>query len=57
MGIKNLDLMTNNPKKVVGLEGYGIKINSRVPIIVEPNPFNEHYLNVKQQDMGHMFDR
>ena len=57
LGITKLDLMTNNPKKVVGLEGYGISINSRVPIVVEPNPYNEKYLDTKQQDMGHMFGR
>lgn len=57
LGITKLDLMTNNPKKVVGLEGYGISINSRVPIVVEPNPFNEKYLDTKQRNMGHMFDR
>jgi 3,4-dihydroxy 2-butanone 4-phosphate synthase / GTP cyclohydrolase II len=53
--LKNLDLMTNNPKKVVGLEGYGIRINSRVPIVIEANAHNEDYLNVKATQMGHLF--
>ncbi len=55
LGITNLDLMTNNPKKIVGLEGYGIKINSRVPIVVEANKHNEGYLDVKSKKMGHLF--
>jgi 3,4-dihydroxy 2-butanone 4-phosphate synthase / GTP cyclohydrolase II len=55
LGIRNLDLMTNNPKKIVGLEGYGIKISSRIPIVIESNKHNEQYLNVKSEQMGHLF--
>lgn len=54
--IKSLDLMTNNPKKIIGLEGYGLKINSRVPIIVAANHHNEGYLQTKVDKMGHMLN-
>jgi 3,4-dihydroxy 2-butanone 4-phosphate synthase/GTP cyclohydrolase II len=47
-------LMTNNPKKVVGLEGYGIKIVGRVPIEIQPNENNIKYLTTKKKKMGHM---
>jgi 3,4-dihydroxy 2-butanone 4-phosphate synthase/GTP cyclohydrolase II len=54
LGIKSLDLITNNPTKVVGLEGYGIHINSRVPLKIEPNIHNTHYLKTKAEKMGHI---
>ncbi len=53
LGLKQLKLMTNNPKKVVGLEGYGMKVVERVPIEVEPQPFNLRYLQTKKDKMGH----
>lgn len=53
LGVKKLDLITNNPKKVVGLEGYGIEINKRVPLIIPSNPHNESYLKTKHKKMGH----
>lgn len=53
IGVKRLRLLTNNPKKVVGLEGYGLEIVERVPIEVKPNPFNRHYLETKRQKLGH----
>lgn len=56
LGMKSLDLMTNNPKKIVGLEGYGIKINSRVPIVIPANKHNEGYLQTKVAKMGHMLN-
>jgi 3,4-dihydroxy 2-butanone 4-phosphate synthase/GTP cyclohydrolase II len=46
--------MTNNPKKIVGLEGYHIKITERVPIVIEPNEKNIHYLTTKKEKMGHI---
>lgn len=55
MGITRLRLLTNNPKKVVGLEGYGIVITQRVPLVVPSNSHNEGYLKVKSQQMGHLF--
>ncbi len=53
LGLTSIRLLTNNPRKVVGLEGYGLKIVERVPIIAEPNPFNIDYLRTKKEKMGH----
>jgi 3,4-dihydroxy 2-butanone 4-phosphate synthase/GTP cyclohydrolase II len=53
LGLKTIRLLTNNPKKIVGLEGYGLKIVEQVPIRVKPNPHNERYLKTKRQKMGH----
>jgi len=53
LGVKKLRLMTNNPTKRVGLEGYGLEIIENVPIIIEPNEFNEFYLKTKEEKMGH----
>lgn len=57
LGICEMRLMTNNPKKVVGLESYGLKIVERVPLISEPNAYNERYLQTKQSKLGHLFER
>jgi len=54
LGLKTIRLLTNNPKKIVGLEGYGLKITEQVPIRVKPNPHNERYLKTKRQKMGHL---
>ncbi len=54
LGIKKLRLMTNNPRKIVGLDGYGLEVTERVSIIVEPNPSNLDYLNTKRTKMGHL---
>jgi len=54
LGIRNIRLMTNNPKKVVGLEGYGINIVDRVPIEAESTPTNLKYLQTKREKMGHL---
>jgi len=54
LGLKTIRLLTNNPKKIVGLEGYGLKIVEQVPIRVKPNPHNEKYLKTKRQKMGHL---
>src|SRR5512137_749249 len=56
LGIKNIRLMTNNPKKVVGLEGYGINIVDRVPIETEPTEKNLKYLQTKRDKMGHLLE-
>ena len=53
LGLKTIRLLTNNPKKVVGLEGYGLEIVEQVPIRVKPNPHNEKYLRVKREKLGH----
>jgi len=54
LGLKTIRLLTNNPKKVVGLEGYGLEIVEQVPISVKPNPHNEKYLRVKREKLGHL---
>ncbi len=54
LGLHSIRLLTNNPKKVIGLEGYGLKVVETVPIIVEPNPHNKHYLETKKNKMGHL---
>lgn len=56
LGLKNIRLLTNNPKKVVGLEGYGLRVTETVPIIVAPNPHNIKYLQTKREKMGHILD-
>jgi 3,4-dihydroxy 2-butanone 4-phosphate synthase/GTP cyclohydrolase II len=53
LGIKKIRLLTNNPRKVVGLDGYGLEIIERVPIQIPPNPHNEKYLNTKRSKLGH----
>jgi 3,4-dihydroxy 2-butanone 4-phosphate synthase/GTP cyclohydrolase II len=55
LGIREMRLMTNNPKKVVGLEAYGLKIVERVPIEVGHNEVNARYLRTKKEKLGHLF--
>ena len=54
LGVHKMRLMTNNPKKIVGLEGYGIEITKRVPLEVHPNENNIRYMQTKQKKMGHL---
>jgi len=54
LGVQNMRLLTNNPKKMVGLEGYGLSVVERVPIEVKPGPENERYLRTKCVKMGHL---
>ena len=56
LGVKKLRLMTNNPKKIVGLEGYGLEIVERVPIEVPAHIENLKYLQTKQKKMGHLLE-
>jgi 3,4-dihydroxy 2-butanone 4-phosphate synthase/GTP cyclohydrolase II len=56
LGIKKIRLMTNNPKKIVGLEGYGLEIVERVPIQMSPTKNNVKYLETKRKKMGHLFN-
>lgn len=53
LGLKKIRLLTNNPKKVVGLEGYGLEIMERVPLRIPPKKANLRYLKVKKEKMGH----
>jgi 3,4-dihydroxy 2-butanone 4-phosphate synthase/GTP cyclohydrolase II len=57
LGVKKIRLLTNNPKKVVGLQGYGLEIVERVPIEIPPNENNEKYLKTKRDKMGHLILR
>jgi len=54
LGLKTIRLLTNNPKKIVGLEGYGLRIVEQVPIRVNPNPHNLRYLRTKREKLGHL---
>lgn len=54
LGVNKMRLMTNNPKKIVGLEGYGLEIVERVPIEIEPNEINQKYLETKRDKLGHL---
>ncbi len=54
LGVKKMRLMTNNPKKIVGLEGYGLEVVERVPIEIEPNEINHRYLETKRDKLGHL---
>ncbi|MCX7878573.1 MAG: bifunctional 3,4-dihydroxy-2-butanone-4-phosphate synthase/GTP cyclohydrolase II [Ignavibacteria bacterium] len=54
LGIRKMVLLTNNPKKVVGLKGYGLEIVKRIPIEIPANPVNEKYLKTKRDKLGHL---
>lgn len=57
LGIRKMRLMTNNPRKIVGLEGYGLKVVERVPIEVKPNENNKCYLKTKKEKLGHLLTK
>lgn len=54
LGLKTIRLLTNNPKKIVGLAGYGLKVVEQLPIRVPPNPHNAKYLKTKKKKLGHL---
>ena len=56
LGVKRMRLMTNNPRKMIGLAGYGLEVVDRVPIQIRPGKHNMHYLRTKHEKMGHFFD-
>ncbi|HPY95702.1 MAG TPA: bifunctional 3,4-dihydroxy-2-butanone-4-phosphate synthase/GTP cyclohydrolase II [Candidatus Cloacimonadota bacterium] len=56
IGLNKIRLLTNNPKKLIGLDGYGLEIVERVPIEIHPNDVNHHYLKTKKDKMGHMLN-
>ncbi|HEY5258718.1 MAG TPA: bifunctional 3,4-dihydroxy-2-butanone-4-phosphate synthase/GTP cyclohydrolase II, partial [Candidatus Baltobacteraceae bacterium] len=56
LGIKEMQLITNNPRKIFGLEGYGLKITGRIPMQTVPTAHNRHYMATKRAKLGHMLD-
>lgn len=54
LGLKSIRLLTNNPKKIIGLQGYGLIVTEQVPIRIKPNMYNEKYLKVKKEKLGHL---
>ena len=56
LGVRKMRLMTNNPKKIVGVEGYGVTVVERVPVEIEPNESNVRYLKTKKEKMGHLLE-
>jgi 3,4-dihydroxy 2-butanone 4-phosphate synthase/GTP cyclohydrolase II len=56
LGVRRIELLTNNPRKVVGLEAYGLTIEKRVPVEVKPNRYNRRYLSTKRDKLGHLLD-
>lgn len=57
LGLTSIRLMTNNPAKRIGLEGYGLEVVERVPLIIQPNEHNRFYLETKRDKLGHLLDR
>jgi len=56
LGLGKINILTNNPRKIVGLEGYGLKVNKRIPIESDPCPGNLRYLCTKKEKLGHMLE-
>jgi 3,4-dihydroxy 2-butanone 4-phosphate synthase/GTP cyclohydrolase II len=56
LGVREMRLITNNPRKIVGLEGYGMRIVDRVGMPLALTPFNERYMETKRSKLGHMLD-
>ena len=56
LGAKELIVMTNNPKKLIGLEGHDLKIADRLPVKIKPSEHNEKYLSIKKTKLNHMLD-
>jgi 3,4-dihydroxy 2-butanone 4-phosphate synthase/GTP cyclohydrolase II len=53
LGVRKMSLLTNNPRKLIGIEGYGLEVVEQVPIQIPANPFNERYLRTKREKLGH----
>jgi 3,4-dihydroxy 2-butanone 4-phosphate synthase/GTP cyclohydrolase II len=57
LGVRQLKVLTNNPRKLAGLQGYGLQIVEQVPLMIEPNPHNQKYLDTKRDKMGHLLGK
>jgi 3,4-dihydroxy 2-butanone 4-phosphate synthase/GTP cyclohydrolase II len=55
LGLSTIRLLTNNPRKIAGLQGFNLQVTERVPLVIESNPANERYLETKYKKMGHLF--
>ena len=53
LGVRRMRVLTNNPRKLIGIEGYGLEVVEQVPIKITPNPHNERYLRTKKEKLGH----
>ena len=53
-GVRKMNLLTNNPRKIIGIEGYGLEVVGREPIEVKPNDINKKYLIAKRDKLGHL---
>jgi len=56
LGLHEIRFLTNNPKKIIGFEGYGLKVVEQIPILANPNPYNRRYLETKKKKLGHLID-
>ena len=56
LGVRRMRLLTNNPRKIAGLEGYGLSLEGQLPLITPPNPMNAKYLRAKREKLGHLLD-
>jgi 3,4-dihydroxy 2-butanone 4-phosphate synthase/GTP cyclohydrolase II len=56
LGVRDIRLLTNNPRKVIGLDGYGLRIVERVPVRIPPGEHNRGYLRTKREKLGHLLD-
>ena len=52
-GVKKMTILTNNPRKIIGIEGYGLEVTDRIPLEIEPKSANEKYLTTKRDKLGH----
>ncbi|OGZ76521.1 MAG: bifunctional 3,4-dihydroxy-2-butanone 4-phosphate synthase/GTP cyclohydrolase II, partial [Candidatus Staskawiczbacteria bacterium RIFOXYA12_FULL_37_10] len=57
LGLTSIHLMTNNPKKIIGLSGYGLQISKRIPLEIKPNKLNQKYLHTKKHKLGHLLKK
>ena len=56
LGCRRLRVLTNNPRKLSGLKGYGLEIAEQVPLTIQPNPHNQRYLDTKREKLGHLIE-